>query len=158
MQESVWRTSFLCVNSFPFYHISVYTTLSLCVCLSWFVKKIGTEIMSALVFRLLFLMPVMQIFTIVEPFICNICCKRQSQVLMCLSLQRGIFYQSVIKFNKILYLYLRSNIRLYFKQFFLRFQDGDEEEEEKSAKQKDSKKKKNLGRRSTRTRKHISYR
>ncbi|XP_039986557.1 remodeling and spacing factor 1 isoform X3 [Xiphias gladius] len=36
--------------------------------------------------------------------------------------------------------------------------EGDEEEEEKSAKKKDSKKSKNLGRRSTRTRKHISYR
>lgn len=37
-------------------------------------------------------------------------------------------------------------------------QQGDEDEEEKSAKKKDSKKSKNLGRRSTRTRKHISYR
>ncbi|XP_067363418.1 remodeling and spacing factor 1 isoform X2 [Channa argus] len=36
--------------------------------------------------------------------------------------------------------------------------EGDEEEEGKSAKKKDSKKSKNLGRRSTRTRKHISYR
>uniref|UniRef100_A0A3P8RK53 Remodeling and spacing factor 1 n=1 Tax=Amphiprion percula TaxID=161767 RepID=A0A3P8RK53_AMPPE len=36
--------------------------------------------------------------------------------------------------------------------------EGDEEEEEKSAKKKDPKKSKNLGRRSTRTRKHISYR
>ncbi|XP_041797032.1 remodeling and spacing factor 1 isoform X2 [Chelmon rostratus] len=36
--------------------------------------------------------------------------------------------------------------------------EGDEEEEEKSAKKKDSKKCKNLGRRSTRARKHISYR
>ncbi|XP_029027384.1 remodeling and spacing factor 1 isoform X2 [Betta splendens] len=36
--------------------------------------------------------------------------------------------------------------------------DDEEEEEEKSAKKKDSKKSKNLGRRSTRTRKHISYR
>ncbi|XP_041850722.1 remodeling and spacing factor 1 [Melanotaenia boesemani] len=36
--------------------------------------------------------------------------------------------------------------------------EGDEEEEEKSAKKKDPKKCKNLGRRSTRTRKHISYR
>ncbi|XP_019961067.2 remodeling and spacing factor 1 isoform X2 [Paralichthys olivaceus] len=36
--------------------------------------------------------------------------------------------------------------------------EGDEEEEEKSTKKKDSKKSKNLGRRSTRTRKHISYR
>ncbi|XP_013871351.1 remodeling and spacing factor 1 [Austrofundulus limnaeus] len=37
-------------------------------------------------------------------------------------------------------------------------EEEEEEEEEKSAKQKDSKKSKNLGRRSTRTRKHISYR
>ncbi|KAM4742300.1 remodeling and spacing factor 1 isoform 2-T3 [Anableps anableps] len=36
--------------------------------------------------------------------------------------------------------------------------DGEEGEEEKSAKKKDPKKTKNLGRRSTRTRKHISYR
>ncbi|XP_072248121.1 remodeling and spacing factor 1 isoform X2 [Leuresthes tenuis] len=36
--------------------------------------------------------------------------------------------------------------------------EGDEEEEEKSSKKKDPKKMKNLGRRSTRTRKHISYR
>ncbi|XP_029922334.1 remodeling and spacing factor 1 isoform X2 [Myripristis murdjan] len=36
--------------------------------------------------------------------------------------------------------------------------EGDEEEEEKSVKKKDSKKSKNLGRRSTRTRKCISYR
>ncbi|XP_027135849.1 remodeling and spacing factor 1 isoform X1 [Larimichthys crocea] len=36
--------------------------------------------------------------------------------------------------------------------------EGDEEEEEKSTKKKDPKKSKNLGRRSTRTRKHISYR
>ncbi|KAM6932932.1 remodeling and spacing factor 1 [Xenentodon cancila] len=36
--------------------------------------------------------------------------------------------------------------------------EEEEEEEEKSAKKKDSKKSKNLGRRSTRTRKHISYR
>ncbi|XP_069569071.1 remodeling and spacing factor 1 isoform X2 [Brachyistius frenatus] len=36
--------------------------------------------------------------------------------------------------------------------------EGDEEEEEKTTKKKDPKKSKNLGRRSTRTRKHISYR
>uniref|UniRef100_A0A665TD03 Remodeling and spacing factor 1 n=1 Tax=Echeneis naucrates TaxID=173247 RepID=A0A665TD03_ECHNA len=36
--------------------------------------------------------------------------------------------------------------------------EGDEEEEEKSTKKKDCKNSKNLGRRSTRTRKHISYR
>lgn len=39
------------------------------------------------------------------------------------------------------------------------FQEGEEDEEvEKTVKPKDSKKSKNLGRRSTRTRKHISYR
>ncbi|MEQ2224289.1 hypothetical protein ILYODFUR_005949 [Ilyodon furcidens] len=36
--------------------------------------------------------------------------------------------------------------------------EEEEEEEEKSAKKKDAKKTKTLGRRSTRTRKHISYR
>ena len=47
----------------------------------------------------------------------------------------------------------RSRLKL-----FLTVQEGDEVEEEKTTKKKDPKKSKNLGRRSTRTRKHISYR